>query len=148
MISSDLETESPGPGPEATVRASLRVFSGHLGAPPLSSGRHLVTRHQGHHPWALAAGWQARPAGAHPERRCRGALKICPRGTRRQVGPGLGFWLCPNSSLKPGAHNPRSSKSLDRRRLPAVVQSRVFGCVEGGVSKPAQEGSLSPRRGF
>ena len=29
------------------------------------------------------------------------------------------------------AHNPRSSKSLDRRRLPAVVQSRIFGCVEG-----------------
>ena len=54
------------------------------------------------------------------------------------MGPGLGSWLWPNSSLEPGAHNPRSSKSLDRRRLPAVVQSGVFGCVEDGVSKPAE----------
>ena len=32
--------------------------------------------------------------------------------------------------------------------MAARFQSRVFGCVEGGVSKPAREGGLSPRRGF
>ena len=65
----DIETEGPGPGPEAAVRASRGVFPGNLGAPSLSSGRHKAAEHHGHHPRALTGG-QAKLAGACPERRC------------------------------------------------------------------------------
>ena len=77
------------------------MFTGHLRASVISSQGYAAAKHHGHHPWALA-GWQARPARARPERRRRGALEICPRGPRRQVGPGLGSWLRPNRSLEPG----------------------------------------------
>ena len=110
----DLQTEGPGPGPEAAVRAPRGVFSGHLGAPPLSSGRQQAAEHLGHHPRALT-GWHAKSAGARPERRCRGALEICPRGPRRQVGLGLGSWLCHHSPLEPRPHHCRPAKGLDHR---------------------------------
>ena len=54
--------------------------------------------------WSPSPGpcWMAaRPAGARPERRRRrGALEICPRGPRRQVGPGwaLGYATTVHSS--------------------------------------------------
>ena len=65
----ELETEGPGPSPEAAVRASGGVFPGNLGAPPLSPGRHKAAEHHGHHPRALTGG-QSKSAGAFPERRC------------------------------------------------------------------------------
>ena len=57
------------PGLEAAVRASGGVFSGNLGAPSLSSGRHKAAEHHGHHLRALTGG-QAKSTGACPERRC------------------------------------------------------------------------------
>ena len=66
----------------------------------------------GHHPRALTGG-QAKSAGACPERRYRGALEICPRGPRRQVGLGLGTCLCNHSPLEPRSHYCRPAKGLD-----------------------------------
>ena len=142
----DLETEGPGPGPEAAVRASWGVFTGHLGAPPLSSGRHKAAEYHGHHPRAITGG-QAKSAGACPERRCCGALEICPRGPRRHLGLGLGSWLCHHSPLEPMSHHCRPAKGLDHRWLPSVVKSRLPGRIKSGAPQPAREGSLSPWRG-
>ena len=42
-----------------------------------------------------------------------GALEICSRGPRKQVGLRLGSWLCSHSLLKPRSHHRRPPKSLD-----------------------------------
>ena len=97
-VISDLKAERSRQGPEAAVPAPWGVFPGHLRASVISSQGYSMAKHHGHHRWALA-GWQARPA------RARCALEICPRGPRRQVGPGLGSWLCPHRSLEPGSHS-------------------------------------------
>ena len=113
------------------------VFPGHLRASFISSQGYSAAKHHGHHPWALA-GWQARPA------RARGALEICPRGPRRQVGPGLGSWLRPHRSLEPGCHSCQSPESLDHRRLSPVVQHGLSCSLTDGVSQPARVGSMPP----
>ena len=84
-------------GPRGCCSSAMRSISRNLRASVISSQGYSMAKHHGHHRWALA-GWQARPA------RARGALEICPRGPRRQVGPGLGSWLCPHRSLEPGSH--------------------------------------------
>ena len=129
----DLEADGLWPGPEAAVWAPWEVFSGRPRTSAIPPQRHLAAKHNGHHPWALA-GCQARPARARPERRHRGALEICPRGPRRQVRPGLGSWLRPHHSLKPGSHSCRPPQSLDHRRLSPVVQPGLFCSLTGGVS--------------
>ena len=102
MRSLDLDAEGSRPGPEAAVRAPWEVLPGRPRTSAIPPQRHSAAKHHGHHPWALA-GWHARPARAPPERRRRGALEICPRGPRRQVGFGrLGSWLRPHRSLEQG----------------------------------------------
>ena len=73
-------------------------------------------------------------------------LEICPRGPRRQVGPGLGSWLRPHRSLEPGSHSCRPLESLDHRRLSPVVQPGLSCSLTGGVSQPARAGSMPPQR--
>ena len=136
-VISDLQAEGSRQGPEAAVRAPWGVFPGHLRASVISSQGYSAAKHHGHHRWALA-GWQARPA------RARGALEICPRGARRQVGPGLGLWQCPHRSLEPGSHSCQSPESLDHRWLSPVVQPGSSCSLTGGVSQPARAGSMPP----
>ena len=106
----DLEAEGSRPGPEAAVRAPWGVFPGHLRASAIPP--HSAAEHHGHHPGALA-GWQARPAGARPERHRWGALGICPRGPRRQVGPGLGYAITVHSGQGLTVAEPRKVWIID-----------------------------------
>ena len=42
-------------------------------------------------------------------------FEVCPRSPRRQVGPGLGSWLCHHSPLEPRSHRRRSPEDLDHQ---------------------------------
>ncbi|MEW8689050.1 MAG: AAA family ATPase [Candidatus Thiodiazotropha sp.] len=108
---------------------------------PLPPNGHADTKYHHHNPW------QVKPGRARPERRCRGALEICPRGPRRQVGPGLGSWLCPYGPLKPRSHNRRPTNIWI---IDDYLQwsNLAYLAVSSGVSQPTRARGMPLGGGF